>query len=77
MNKVYREKLESYLSAMLQAKRMLSDGIIYTDDYFAIDTIIAEKYGISSCSIYRGFDLIYDNFRVNMSSSKEAEQCQK
>lgn len=70
MNNIYREKLESYLSAMLQAKRMLSEGIISPDDYFAIDTIIAEKYGISSCSIYRGFDLIYDNFRVNMSSNR-------
>lgn len=49
----YRSRLERYLSAMLQAKRMLSMGILTPEDYAKIDTRMAKKYGISSCSIYR------------------------
>lgn len=71
MNKDYHANLERYLASMLQAKRMLIQGIITTDDYNRIDTIIAEKYGISSCSIYRGFDLIYNAINGNMSHGKE------
>ena len=66
MTDAYRARLESYLAAMLQAKRMLSMGILTPEDYAVIDTILAEKHGISSCSIYRGMDLIYDGFRGNM-----------
>ncbi len=49
----YRSRLERYLAAMFQAKRMLSKGILTPEDYAKIDTKIAEKYDISSCSIYR------------------------
>ena len=71
MNDNYRNRLESYLASMLQAKQMMSMGILTSDDYAAIDTIMTEKYGISSCSLYYGIDLIYDGFRVNMSYCKE------
>lgn len=67
MNNAYRNKLESYLASMLQAKKMLSMGILTPDNYAVIDTIIADKYGVSSCSIYRGIDLIYHKFNGNMS----------
>lgn len=59
MNKDYSSRLERYIASMLQFKNMLSSGILTPDDYAEIDTILAEKYGISSCSIYRGIDLIY------------------
>ena len=49
----YRSRLERYLAAMFQAKRMLSMGILTPEDYAKIDTKMAEKYDISSCSIYR------------------------
>ena len=52
---------------MMQAKKMLSKGVVSSDDYIKIDTIIAEKYGISSCSLYRGIDLIHRGFNGNMS----------
>ena len=71
MNDNYRNRLESYLASMLQAKQMMSMGILTPEDYAAIDTIMNEKYGISSCSLYYGIDLIYDGFRVNMSHCKE------
>ena len=67
MDNGYRANLESYLASMIQAKKMLSQGVISSDDYIKIDTIIAEKYGISSCSLYRGIDLIHRGFNGNMS----------
>ena len=77
MNKDYRANLERYLVSMLQAKQMLSMGILTPKDYATIDTIMTEKYGISSCSLYRGIDLIYDGFRGNISQCKEVTQCQE
>lgn len=77
MNDAYRERLEQYLAAMLQAKQMLSMGILTLEDYAMIDTIMVEKYRISSCSLYRGIDLLYDGFRGNMSHYKEVTQCQE
>ena len=77
MSNAYRVRLESYLASMLQAKQMMSMGILTSDDYAAIDTIMNEKYGISSCSLYRGIDLIYDGFRGNISQCKEVTQCQE
>ena len=74
MSEAYRAKLEAYLASMLQAKRMLAMGVLTPDDYARIDTIIAEKYGVSSCSLYRGIDLIYDGFRGNMSHYKEVTE---
>lgn len=76
MTDAYRTRLESYLASMLQAKQMLSMGILTPDDYAIIDTMTAEKYGISSCSLYRGIDWIYDGFRGNMSHDKEVAKCQ-
>ena len=73
----YRSRLECYLASMLQAKRMLSMGILTPEDYAIIDTITAEKHGISSCNLYRGIDWIYSSFRGNMSHYEEVTQCQK
>ena len=77
MNDAYRARLEQYLAAMLQAKQMLSMGILTPEDYATIDTIMVEKYRISSCSLYRGVDLLYSEFRGNMSHYKEVTQCQE
>lgn len=71
MNTSYRKQLEQYISSMMQAKHMLVSGILTPSDYAQIDTRIAEKYGISSCNIYRGIDLIYKDNRGNIASSKE------
>ena len=73
----YRARLERYLASMLQAKRMLSMGIITPEDYTIIDTMQREKFGISSCSLYRGIDLIYSGFRGNMSHYEEVTKCQE
>ena len=76
MNEDYRSRLECYLASMHHAKRMLSIGIIPLEDYAIIDTMQREKYGISSCSLYRGIDWIYCGFRGNMSHYEEVTQCQ-
>ena len=73
----YRTRLEDYLASMLQAKRMLSLGIITPEDYAIIDTMQREKFGISSCSLSRGIDLIYSGFRGNMSHYEEVTKCQE
>lgn len=77
VTKEYRTRLEQYLTSMLQMKKMLSMGILTPDDYAQMDTILAEKYGISSCSLYRGIDLIYRGFRGNMSHNEEVTICQE
>ena len=53
MDDRYRANLESYLASMLQAKRMLTKGIITPSDFVKIDSVIAEKYGIPANSLYR------------------------
>lgn len=44
---------EEYQMAMALARSMRSKGLISAKEYAKIDTIIANKYGISSCSIFR------------------------
>lgn len=51
----YRTRLERYLASMLQAKRMLSMGILTPEDYAMIDTMQGEKFGISELPFSIGF----------------------
>ena len=53
----YDKRLFAYQMAMALARSMRSKGLISAKEYAKIDTIIAEKYGISSCSLYCGIDL--------------------
>lgn len=66
-----------YKSAMAQAGLMLSKGIITAEVYAIIDTMMAEKYGLCSCSLFRENDLLYNGFRGNMSHYEEVTKCQK
>ena len=47
----YDKRLFSYQTVMALARSMRSKGLISAREYAKIDTIIAKKYGISSCSI--------------------------
>lgn len=49
----YDKRLFAYQMAMALARSMRSKGLISAKEYAKIDTIIANKYGISSCSIFR------------------------
>lgn len=48
-----REKVLAFRTAMSVVKSMLSAGIIDHDDYAAIETVLAEKYGLTSSTIFR------------------------
>ena len=67
----------AYKSAMAQARLMLSKGLITKDEYAIIDTMMAEKYGLCSCSLFRENDLLYSSIRGNMSHYEEVTLCQK
>ena len=71
------ERVLGYKSAMAQARRMLSEGIINEAEYTIIDTTMAEKYGLSSCSIFRENGLLYKGIRGNMSHYEGVTICQK
>jgi len=66
-----------YKSAMAQARLMLSKGIISEDEYAIIDTMMAEKYGLCSCSLFRENDLLCGGTRGNMSHYEEVTKCQE
>lgn len=66
-----------YKSAMAQARRMLSAGIITESEYTIIDTMMAEKYGLSSCSLFRENDLLHSSISSNMSHYEGVTICQK
>lgn len=42
-----------YKTSMAMFKDLLKRGIITAEEYAKIDTIIAKKYGVNSCSIFR------------------------
>lgn len=65
-----RANLDGYISAMAQAKMMLSNGLINQEEFEDLDTMMAKKYGISLCSIFREIEWINSDFRVNMSSKR-------
>lgn len=63
----YRANLECYIASMLQAKRMLGQGILTSADYADVENVIAKKYGIPKHSLYREIDLINGGSDGNMS----------
>lgn len=46
-------RIANYRAAMSLANEMLENGIISAEEYAKIDTIMAKKYGLSSCTIFR------------------------
>ena len=48
-----KRRLIEYQLSMSIARSMLKKGIIKRSEYDKIDTIIAQKHGISLCSIFR------------------------
>lgn len=47
------ETLTCYILSISTFQSWLDQGIISTEELRQIDTIVAKKYGISSCSIFR------------------------
>ena len=63
--------LSSYKAAMSQAKIMLSEGLITSEEFGIIETKMCQKYGINFSSLYRENDWLYTPFRGNMLPTKE------
>ena len=76
MSEVF-DRVLGYKSAMVQARRLLSSGIVSEAEYATIDTTMAGKYGLSSCSLFRENDLLYKVNDGNMSHYEEVTICQK
>lgn len=51
-------KVKEYNTALAVIREMRSTGIITYEDFGIICTVLAEKYVLSSCSIFAGIDLI-------------------
>lgn len=66
MDKSLNEKNIGYRRSMAMVKAMLSEGVINLKEYAEIDTIMAKKYGLSSCSIFREIDWINADYDGNM-----------
>lgn len=71
------EAILRYKSAMAVFKSWHANGVISDDDLQAIDTILAQKYGLSSCSIFLEKDLLCKEKRVIYSSTKGGYYGQK
>lgn len=54
----FYENVTSYKASMKQAQTMLERGLISADDYAKINTKLAQKYELNSCSIYADNRLI-------------------
>jgi lambda repressor-like predicted transcriptional regulator len=53
MTRERRQAIMAYKSTVAVFRKWLSYGLISQTDYSRIERIIAEKYGLSSCSIWR------------------------
>ena len=71
------EAILRYKSAMAVFKSWLSEGVISNDDLLEIDTMLAQTYGLSSCSIFLENDLLCKENRVIYGSAKGGHYGQK
>ncbi len=58
MDGILYSRIKEYSTALALIKEIRSGGVITDEDYAIICLSLAEKYGISSCSIFAGIDLI-------------------
>ena len=53
MTRERQEAVMAYKASVTVFKNWLADGLISTQDYIRIEQILAVKYELSSCSIWR------------------------
>ena len=58
-----KDAILRYKSSMAVFKNWLAEGVISDADLLKIDTILAQKYGLSTCSIFLENDLLYKEAR--------------
>ena len=66
-----------YKTAMAVFKNWLAEGVLSDADLVEIDTILAQKYGLSSCSIFLENDLLCKEKRVIYGNAKGGHYGQK
>ncbi len=71
------DALLHYKAAIAVLKNWLAKGVITNADLLEIDTILARKYGLSSCSIYLENDLLCKENRVIYGTAKGGHYGQK
>lgn len=71
------EAILRYKASMSVFKKWLTDGVITESDLLTIDTMLAQKYGLSSCSIFLENDLLCKENRVIYGSAKGGHYGQK
>ena len=71
------EAILRYKAAMAVFKNWLADGVITDADLLAINTMLAQKYGLSSCSIFLENDLLCKEKRVMYGTAKGGRYGQK
>ncbi len=72
------EAIMRYRAAMTVFKGWRDSGLITDEELLAIDTKLAAKYGLSSCSIYRDYGLIKPKIRAiygNAKGEADGENC--
>lgn len=71
MDKTKFDNIARYQAMMNMAKILLGRGLISAEEYAMIDTKIANRIGLNSCTIYRQNHWINGDFRGNMAHYKE------
>jgi len=64
------EALLRYKASISVFKKWFDDGVITEIDLRSINTMLAQKYGLSSCSIYLENDLLCKEKRVIYGNAK-------
>ena len=60
------EAIIHYKAAVAVFEKWLLEGFISSEEFTKIDIMTAEKYGLSSCSIYRQNELLCEKNRANI-----------
>lgn len=66
MDKQLYKRVKDYRIALAVVREMLTAGVITENDYGIICTVLAEKYGLKSSTIFSEIDLIYGKSDANM-----------
>lgn len=66
MDKQLYKRVKDYRIALAVVREMLTARVITENDYGIICTVLAEKYGLKSSTIFSKIDLIYGKSDANM-----------
>ena len=70
MHETYYKNIVCYKSAMVQARILVTRGLITPKEYRVIETKMCEQFGINCGSLYRENEWINTKSRGNMSPTK-------